>query len=184
MVREQPAMKRPAHRPLQAAVIGDASPPPEVAQAAEQLGRRLARLGITVITGGLGGVMEAVSRGARQAGGLVVGIVPSSRLEEANPWCTVVLPTGLGHARNVLTALAGDLVIALGGGAGTLSEICFAWIHGRPILLWEGSGGWTDRLEGAPLDSRASSTIHRCRSLDEIERVIRELFGDAPSASL
>jgi hypothetical protein len=184
MVREQPAMKRPADRPLQAAVIGDANPPPEVAQAAEQLGRRLARLGITVITGGLGGVMEAVSRGARQAGGLVVGIVPSSRLEEANPWCTVVLPTGLGHARNVLTALAGDLVIALGGGAGTLSEICFAWIHGRPILLWEGSGGWTDRLEGAPLDSRASSTIHRCRSLDEIERVIRELFGDAPSASL
>jgi len=117
-------MKRPADRPLQAAVIGDANPPPEVAQAAEQLGRRLARLGITVITGGLG------------------------------------------------------------GGAGTLSEICFAWIHGRPILLWEGSGGWTDRLEGAPLDSRASSTIHRCRSLDEIERVIRELFGDAPSASL
>lgn len=169
-------MARTRSRPLQAAVIGDAQPGPEVVALAEQVGAMLARLGITVISGGLGGVMEGVSRGARQAGGLVVGIVPSSRLDEANPWCNVVIPTGIGHARNVLTVLAGDFAVAIGGGAGTLSEICFAWIHGRPILTLSGSGGWADRLRGEPLDARRSSTIRACASLEELERAIRELF--------
>lgn len=173
-------MPRSSHRPLQAAVIGDSSPPGHVVRLAEELGRLLARLGITVVSGGLGGVMEGVSRGAREAGGLVVGIVPSHRLEEANPWCTVVVPTGMGHARNVLTALAGDFVIALGGGAGTLSEICFAWIHGRPIFVLEGAGGWADRLGGTPVDGRGSSTIRSCRSLEELERALRESFGPLP----
>lgn len=169
-------MDRPKTRPLQAAVIGDANPGPEVVNLAEQVGALLARLGVTVVSGGLGGVMEGVSRGARQAGGLVVGIVPSNRLEEANRWCNVVIPTGIGHARNVLTVLAGDFVIAIGGGAGTLSEICFAWIHGRPILTLTGWGGWADRLQGAPLDARGSSTIRPCPSLEELQRAIRELF--------
>lgn len=166
-------------RPLQAAVIGDANPAPEVVAAAEKVGRMLARLGITVISGGLGGVMEGASRGAREAGGLVVGIVPSDRLQDANPWCTVVIPTGIGHARNVLTALAGDFVVAIGGGAGTLSELCFAWIHGRPILALGGFGGWTDRLGAGPLDHRALSSIRQCRSLEELEWAVRELCGQA-----
>ncbi len=168
-------------RPLQATVIGDAHPAPEAISVAEQVGRLLARLGITVVNGGLGGVMEAVSRGARQAGGLVVGIVPSNRLEEANAWCSVVLPTGMGHARNVLTVLAGDFVIAIGGGAGTLSEICFAWIHGRPIFTLAGSGGWADRLGDQPLDHRALSQIRRCSSLAELEQAVRELMGKLSS---
>lgn len=173
-------MQRSFRRPLQAAVIGDSDPPEHVIRMAEDLGRLLARLGITVVCGGLGGVMQGVSRGAREAGGLVVGILPSHRLEEANPWCTVVIPTGMGHARNVLTALAGDFVIALGGGAGTLSEICFAWIHGRPIFLLAGAGGWSDRLRGEPLDARATSVIRSCASLEELERALRESFGPLP----
>jgi len=171
-------MQRPAHRPIQAAVIGDANPPLAIVKLAEQVGRLLTRRGITVVSGGLGGVMEGVSRGAREAGGCVVGIVPSNRLEEANPWCNVVVPTGMGHARNVLTALAGDFVIAIGGGAGTLSEICLAWIHGRPILTLQGTGGWADRLGATPLDQRGSSRIIPCASLAELERAIDELFGD------
>ncbi len=167
-------------RPLQAAVIGDSSPPEHVVRMAEELGRLLGRLGITVVCGGLGGVMEGVSRGARETGGLVVGIVPSHRLEEANPWCTVVVPTGMGHARNVLTALAGDFVVALGGGAGTLSEMCFAWIHGRPIFVLEGAGGWADRLGGAQLDARGAMRIRSCGSLQELERALRETFGPLP----
>jgi len=163
-------------RRLQAAVIGDANPGPEVVAAAEKLGAMLARLGVTVISGGLGGVMEGASRGARQAGGLVVGIVPSNRLQEANPWCDVVIATGMGQARNILTVLSADLVIAIGGGAGTLSEICFAWIHGRPILTLTGWGGWSDRLQDATLDSRRSSTIRACTSLEELEQAVRGLF--------
>lgn len=171
-------MIRPEYRAWQAAVIGDSDPAPEVVAAAEQVGRMLARLGVTVITGGLGGVMEGASRGAREAGGLVVGIVPSDRLEQANPWCHVVIPTGMGHARNVVTVLAGDFVIAVGGGAGTLSEICFAWIHRRPILTLAGCGGWSDRLAGGPLDHRAAAGIRRCASLTELERAVLEVCGN------
>jgi uncharacterized protein (TIGR00725 family) len=156
-------------RQLQAAVIGDSDPPEATLEAAERAGAILAGLSVTVVTGGLGGVMEAASRGARQAGGLVVGILPSGRLEDANPWCTVVVPTDLGHARNALTVLAADFVVAIGGGAGTLSEICFAWIHNRPIFLLEGYGGWSDRLGGAPLDHRTSRVVHVCHSLEELE---------------
>ncbi len=160
-------------RRLQAAVIGDSDPPARTLEAAERAGAILAGLGITVVTGGLGGVMEAASRGARQAGGLVVGILPSRRLEDANPWCTVVIPTDLGHARNALTVLAADFVVAIGGGAGTLSEICFAWIHQRPIFLLEGYGGWSDRLGGAPIDDRKAAPIDVCHSLEELEAKVR-----------
>ena len=105
----------------------------------------LGRRGITLITGGRrGGVMEAASRGAARAGGLTVGITPGDDARAANPWCDIVLPTGLGHARNAITALAGDFVVAVGGGAGTLSELCFAWIHARPIYVLAGSEGWSD----------------------------------------
>lgn len=167
-------MNGSSSRPLQATVIGDSDAPAKTLEAAERVGAMLARLGITLVTGGLAGVMEAVSRGARRAGGLVVGILPSNRLEDANPWCTVVVPTGLGHARNALTVLAADFVIALGGGAGTLSEICFAWIHGRPIFVLEGYGGWSDRLGGSALDHRGTSRIQVCRSLEELERAATE----------
>lgn len=167
-------MSGASSRPLQATVIGDSDAPAKTLEAAERVGAMLARLGITLVTGGLAGVMEAASRGARRAGGLVVGILPSSRLEDANPWCTVVVPTGLGHARNALTVLAADFVVALGGGAGTLSEICFAWIHGRPVFVLEGYGGWSDRLGGSPLDHRGTSRIQVCRSLEELERAAAE----------
>jgi uncharacterized protein (TIGR00725 family) len=95
-------------------------------------------------------------------------------MDEANPWCSIVVPTGLGHARNVLTALAADMVIAVGGGAGTLSELCFAWIHGRPIYLMEGSGGWSDRLPGDVLDDRAKSTIVHCADIASLESHVIE----------
>ena len=134
----------------------------------------LARLGIIVITGGRGGVMEAASRGARETDGLTVGIVPSTDLGEANSWYSVVIPTGLGNARNVLTALSGDFLIAVGGAAGTLSEICFAWMHGRPILTLKGSEGWPDRLGGGALDHRQTSTLVECSDLDDLERAVIE----------
>jgi uncharacterized protein (TIGR00725 family) len=161
-------------RSAQATVIGDAAPASVVVEAAEQVGGLLGHLGITLVTGGLGGVMEGASRGARKAGGTVVGIIPSRRMEDANPWCNVVIPTDLGHARNILTVLAGDFVISIGGGAGTLSEICLAWVHGKPIFVLQGFGGWSDRLDGSPLDHRRSSTIKLCQSLEELEKAILE----------
>ncbi len=156
----------------QAALVGDSDASYDNLAVAEEAGEMLARRGITLITGGRGGVMEAASRGAARAGGLTVGITPGTDARAANPWCDVVLPTGLGHARNVLTALAGDFVVAVGGGAGTLSELCLAWIHGRPIYVLRGSGGWSDRLAGGALDHRASSVIVDCDGVDALEREV------------
>jgi hypothetical protein len=159
-------------RAIQVSLIGPSRAPPETLAAAEAIGAALAQRGITLITGGRGGVMEAASRGASRAGGLCVGILPGDRHLEANPWCSVVIPTGLGDARNAITAVAGDIVIVLGGAAGTLSEISLAWLHGRPILGLVGHGGWTDRLAGEAVDHRPRPAMERCDGLDELMRAL------------
>src|SRR5215471_7451331 len=162
----------------QAAVVGDSDAEPALLRLAEAVGALLARLGLTVITGGRGGVMEAVSRGAAAAGGTTVGIVPSTEMSEANPWCSVVIPTGLGHARNAVTAIVGDLLIVIGGGAGTLSELALAWIHARPILTLAHSGGWADAIADHPPDRRASSVVTRCADLTALEAAIRRVCDE------
>lgn len=116
------------------AVIGSGTADQPLSDAAELVGDRLARAGVTVVCGGLGGVMEAVCRGAQRAGGLTVGILPGARSADANPYVDVVLPTGMGEARNVLVARAGRAVIAIGGGFGTLSELAFARKVGVPVI--------------------------------------------------
>jgi uncharacterized protein (TIGR00725 family) len=140
-------------------------------EAAEQVGAMLARMGITVLSGGRCGVMEAVSKGACEAGGLTVGIMPSSELDEANPWCHVVVPTGIGYARNAINALAGDVVISIGGASGTLSEICYASVFNRPVLLLTGTGGWTDRLAADPPEE---PSVIVCESMDHLKKLVIE----------
>lgn len=116
------------------AVIGGGSCPPEDAARARRIGRLLAERGYVVLTGGLGGVMEAASRGAREAGGLTVGVLPGFVPGEANPYVDVVLTSGLAEARNLIVATSGRAVVAVGGGLGTLSEIAFALKHGRAVI--------------------------------------------------
>jgi uncharacterized protein (TIGR00725 family) len=166
-------------RPFQVSIIGDSVAALSTCAAAEELGAFVAQHGMTLLTGGQGGVMEAAARGAAQAGGLTVGIIPSSEFDDANAWCRVVIPTGLGHARNVLTALAGDAIVVLGGGAGTLSEIAFGWIHGRPLLTLAGHDGWADRLGDLPVDPRPGCLI-RCRSVRELGNRLLELVRPDP----
>jgi uncharacterized protein (TIGR00725 family) len=102
--------------------------------AAEQVGRLVARRGAVLVCGGLGGVMEAASRGARQEGGTAVGILPGLDRSAANEHLDVALATGLGEARNALVVRAADAVIAVGGGYGTLSEIALALKAGKPVV--------------------------------------------------
>ncbi len=121
-------------------VIGSGSPSPELYAQAREAGRLLALAGFGVVTGGLGGVMEAACRGACDEGGFTMGILPVVDRRHANPWCQVVLPTGMGQARNVLVVLAGEGALAVGGGPGTLSEIGHALKAGRPVvglMSWE-----------------------------------------------
>lgn len=121
-------------------VIGAHRATEEQTDAALRLGRLLAGAGFAVVCGGMGGVMEAVCRGAAEAGGVTVGILPVEDPSRANRWVQVPIPTGMGSARNRLVALAGRVVVAVGGRYGTLSEMAFALDAGRPVCSL---GGWT-----------------------------------------
>jgi uncharacterized protein (TIGR00725 family) len=114
-----------------------------VIEAAEEVGRLLAERGAMLVCGGLGGTMEAACRGARAGGGTTIGILPGLSRSDANPFVDVVVPTGLGEARNALVVRAADAVIALGGGYGTLSEIALALKAGKRVV---GLGTW--EIEG------------------------------------
>ena len=104
------------------------------AQAAESVGRLLAANEVTIICGGRGGVMEAVCRGAQEAGGVTIGILPGLTAEEGNRYLTIAIPTGLGEGRNAIVARAGRVMIAIGGRFGTLSEIAFALKMGKQVV--------------------------------------------------
>ncbi len=122
---------------------GDCTQDSELAALAEEVGRGLAKAGAVLVCGGMGGVMEAASRGAAQAGGTVVGIVPTASPQDANPHCTHVVATGIGPARNLAVVASGATVIAIGGAWGTLSEIAFARRFGRPVITlrsWRAEG--------------------------------------------
>lgn len=120
---------------LRISVIGAGEASPEECRLAEALGRRLAERGAVVVTGGLGGVMEAASRGCSRAGGISIGILPGRDPLEANPWVTIPLATAMGESRNSLVVRAGEAVVAVGGSWGTLSEIALARKMGHPVVL-------------------------------------------------
>lgn len=107
--------------------------------AAAEVGRLLAERGCTVVTGGLGEVMAAAHRGAKEAGGTTIAILPGETHADANPWADHVVVTGIGHARNLAVAASGHAVIAIGGSYGTLAEIGFAMRLGRPVVALAGS---------------------------------------------
>ena len=137
-----------AQRPIYISVIGAGDEAPESAlQQAEEVGRLLAAQGAVVVCGGLNGVMEAVSRGAKQAGGRTIGILPGSDHESANEWIDTPIPTGLGHARNTVVVKTGDAVIAIAGAFGTLSEIGHAVADNKTVV---GLSTWELSQDGTP----------------------------------
>ena len=133
--------------------------PETVYQAAYQVGWEVARRGALLISGGLGGVMEAASRGAKDGGGFVIGIVPQDDKRAANEFCDAVIATGLGFARDFLTAYSGDAIIVVGGGAGTMIEVAAAYQKGIPIIALKGTGGMADRLVDTYIDDRKIERI-------------------------
>ncbi len=115
-------------------VIGPSTPKPEWSRTAEMLGRAVAREGWVLLSGGYGGVMEAASRGAREAGGLVIGLLMGTDPLEGNPHLTVALPTGLGHVRNALVVQSSWALVAVGWSLGTLNELSLALRIGKPVV--------------------------------------------------
>lgn len=133
-----------AERPLIIAVIGGDSPPPSAAAQAEEVGRLLAERGAVVVCGGRRGVMEAVCRGAKSAGGVTIGVMPGDDPRAANDWVDYPVMTGMSYARNVIVVKSGRAVIAVDGAYGTLSEIAHALAEGTPVVgldTWDMTSG-------------------------------------------
>lgn len=154
------------------AVIGSGEPlSAEIEALSFELGRRAIDAGFRLATGGLGGVMEAASRGARAAAGYregdVVGILPNYDKASANASVDIVIATGLGIARNVIVVASADVVVAVGGGSGTLSELAVAWQLGRPIVALAPAGGWAEKLAGEAIDDRRNDRLVRAESAEE-----------------
>jgi uncharacterized protein (TIGR00725 family) len=127
-----------------AAVVGPGRCDDELAGLARAVGRGLAEGGFTLVTGGEGGTMEAASRGAHEGGGTVVGVLPGTDRSRANLYADISVVSGIGHARNLAVVASADVVVAVGGEWGTLSEIALAGVLGRPVVAL---AGW--RLEHA-----------------------------------
>jgi len=133
---------------------------------AAKVGRLIAQRGGVLVCGGRGGVMEAACRGAKELNGLTVGLLPDSK-DEANAFVDVPVPTGLGMKRNFLVVSAADVVIAIGGRWGTLSEISFAMIFHKPVVLVAGTGGCVDELAAGRLMNESVSRWSVVHSADE-----------------
>ncbi len=125
---------------------------------AYKLGKLIAKKGWGVVCGGKSGVMEAVCRGAKEEGGLTVGIMPSITGEDANPYIDIKINTGLGHGRNPIVVSSGEFVVAVGGGYGTLSEIAYSLIYGKTVLGYK-----THRVKG----------VIKIFSVEEIEEYLK-----------
>lgn len=158
-MKPEPSVHRPTEkldRKLQILIIGYGNDvcTPEAIELAYRAGRRVAEKGAVLVTGGLGGVMEAAAKGAYDAGGVSVGIIPYDEKSKGNPFNSIVICTGMGYARNFITAYSADAVVVIGGGSGTLSEMAAAYIKRVPIIAVAESGGVASLYAGKTLDER------------------------------
>ena len=163
-------------RKRQILVIGnnDNGCTPELEKLAYDMGSNIAKSNSVLITGGLGGVMRAASHGAHDAGGLTVGIIPQNDFSLANEFCDIVIPSGMGLMRDFLNALSADGVIVIGGGSGTLSEICAAFMYKKPIVALKNSGGTASKYADQFLDHRKNVQIIGVETADEAIKYVLE----------
>lgn len=164
----------PIRKP-QVCILGSAEPGSAAYERAGEAGALLARHGITLVSGCGSPATRVAAERAVAAGGLVLSIVPPDEMPPDDWPATVVVPCGMGDARNLLMALAGDACIVIGGRAGTISEVCLAWLHKRPLLPLVGCGGWSDGLPDNPPDERRNSPLLPWSGAEQLESQLRTL---------
>lgn len=155
-------------------VIGGSSATAEEVALAEEVGRALAENGAVLICGGRGGVMESACRGAQEAGGLTIGILPGPDRSEANPYVALAIPTGIGYARNAIITRSAEAVIAIAGSFGTLSEIAFSLDFGTPVV---GLRTWKVEREGHP----AAPIVYTEDPQDAVRKALALAHGNGQS---
>ena len=143
-----------------------------------ELGKQLTDLNLMIVCGGRKGIMEAVCMGSKLSGKYqypnTIGIIPSNDKTDANEYCDIVIPSGIGLARNSIIVNTADLLIAVAGGAGTLSEIAFAWQMNKKVICFTGFEGWAKNLAGKDLDLRNSNLLLSANTLDELIELVKE----------
>jgi hypothetical protein len=149
---------------------------PEHEKVAFDVGVEIAKSDSVLITGGLGGVMTAASHGAKTVNGLTVGIIPQADASEANEYCDIVIPTGMGLTRDFLNALSADGVIIVGGASGTLSEVCAAYMNKKPMVAIRNLNGPVSKYIDGYLDHRKNVKIIGVDTAQEAVRKILELI--------
>lgn len=166
---------------IQVVVIGDSREKEPNNTIAYELGKFIASQGWALISGGREGVMNAASKGAYEAGGLVAAVLPGTDLDEGNPYATVKIPTGIGWARNSSNVLSGHVIVAVGGGAGTLTEIAYAWTYKKPIIACKWADGWSAELAGKAVDSTRGDKIIEAKDMDELKKLLVREAGKISS---
>lgn len=168
-------------RPVMSVIGNSGAIDPALFDVAYEVGRLAIAAGFRVASGGLDGVMEAVSKGAREADGWtegsVVGVLPSLHSDSANPYVDIAVPTGIGLARNALVVAMADVVVAIRGATGTLSEIALAWQFGKPVIALSSHGGWAAELAGRKLDHRQDGIVEPANSAAQAIAKARAIVG-------
>lgn len=165
-------------------MLGSAEPGSAAYDRAGEAGRLLAQLGVTVVSGCGSPATRHAAEQALEAGGEVLSIIPAAEMPAADWPGTVVVPSGIGDARNLLMALAGDACVVIGGRAGTISEVCLAWLHHRPLLPLVGCGGWSEQLPNHPPDERGNASILPWQTAHELAAHLRSLGLVTPADPL
>ncbi|MCG8404888.1 MAG: TIGR00725 family protein [Phycisphaerales bacterium] len=166
-------------RKPQVAIIGSSEADANLLKLAEQAGAIVGKLGAALVTGGRDGIMAAASKACAETGGTVIAVTPNTGMDEVNRYAHYVIPTGLGWARNVITGIAGDVILVIGGAAGTLSEIAFAWMYDRPVIALGHSGGWAEKIAGQAIDHRREDVVIECKTMPELELALKEKLSEA-----
>ncbi len=143
-------------------VIGGHQMTPDTAEKASQIGHIIAKNGAILVCGGLDGVMKAAAKGAKEAGGLTIGILPGKEKADANPYIDIALPTSIGYARNAIVACSADIIVAMSGSHGTRSEISYGLVYKRPIIDF---GNWD--VDG----------MIKADDIEEAESALKQLIG-------
>ena len=163
---------------IQIGVIGhnQDSLPLKILDLAYEVGREIAKKNAVLICGGLGGVMEYACKGAKENGGLTVGIVPQDDYSKANKFCDIVICTGIGYSRDFIVSYSSDAIISVGGGVGTLIELCVGYMAKKLMVSIEDSGGTSDIYGGKFLDERKRVIIEKYKSPNlAVDFIIKKL---------